>query len=155
MDFPELDTLFERGSDYLFDDALAAYTDAEGLSEDEKRYVRETVELIVAFEKLYRIYYFRESYTADDFRRDSSPLGENAAQLAAVGQLRQYGERDVEALTYATATLSFFEQQLLGSGSFLDRFEPARTDGVDSPTLTDFHSEIDAPRLLIETLVQA
>lgn len=146
-----------RGTDFLFDEALNKYGEEEGLSQDEEKYIRRVIELVVEFETLYRFHIInRGSPKIDDFKEEISPLGREAAELAAVGELRRYSEREVEALARAALAAEFFEQHIPEVDDILPSKDDSETitEKTGMECVKEFYSETEAPRELIASVAK-
>lgn len=79
-----------RTADRFFDELMGELRDSE-VSDDEAEYIRRSIQVLVKFETNYKTNIeYREPPDIQQFSEELEQIGNEAAELAAVGELRGY-----------------------------------------------------------------
>lgn len=144
-----------KGSDVLFDKALEKYKEDNNLSEDERNYIQQVIDLTIEFETLYRFYITsRSSSQVGRFADEVTPLGRKAAELAAVGELRNYEKKDPQVLSQAVSVAQLFQQYIpeINGVAGVDDESDNLEEELDKQDIQEYYAETELARDLITTV---
>lgn len=92
----------KRTGNQLFDEAIDRYATENDLSEDDRTYIQDVVTLSVDVETCCTYYdYSGDEYPLDELKDEVEPLAKQAAKLEVIGDMRNYRDRDADALSRA------------------------------------------------------